>query len=349
MTTESKAFFDKTLHVVTPGNIVYASDLNNPLAAIETGQTALLNALQTGATIFTAADVGSVNAYAINPAVSLTEYSDGQMVWLKPGATNTGASTINVSSLGAKNVRTVSRTALVGGELIAGYWAQLKYSSTLDAFVIVSESGNASISTDKTVVGGNGIDVVNAEDTITVSIDNGGVDTTQLADGAVTVDKLSAATLAALSPVGTVIAFTAATPPTGYLECDGSSISRTTYSALFAVISDDYGTADGSHFNLPDLRGQFMRGWAHGQTTDPDRASRTDRGDGTTGDHVGTKQVDQLKSHLHSVPYNSSTTAGGNAIGGSNASLGWYDSNSNNTGGNETRPININVMFCVKY
>src|SRR5574343_1202216 len=105
MTTESKAFFDKTAHLVTDGNIVYSSDLNNPMTAIETGQTALINALQTGATIFTATDTGAVNAYAINPAAALTEYSDGQTVWLKPTTTNTGASTINVSSLGAKDIR----------------------------------------------------------------------------------------------------------------------------------------------------------------------------------------------------------------------------------------------------
>lgn len=348
MTTESKAFFDKTAHLVTDGNIVYANDLNNPLAAIETGQTALINALQTGATIFTSADSGAANAYVINPSAALTEYSDGQMVWLKPGATNTGASTINVSSLGAKTIRTTVSTALVGGELIAGHWHMLKYSSTLDAFVIVSERGNAEITGDKTVVGGTGTTVGTTETTISVSIADGGVDTTQLADGAVTVDKLSDAALAALSPVGTVIAFTAATPPTGYLECDGSSISRTTYAALFAVISDDYGTADGSHFNLPDFRGQFLRGWAHGQTTDPDSASRTNRGDGTTGDNVGTKQGYMVQSHAHFASASFTGTgpdvnfAVGEVISGINQAT-------TSSGGNETRPCNVNVMFCIKY
>lgn len=346
MTTESKAFFDKTVHEVTPGNIVYASDLNNPLAAIETGQTALLNALQTGATIFTATDVGSTNAYAINPAVSLTEYSDGQMVWLKPGSTNTGPSTINVSSLGAKAIRTTVSTALVGGELIAGHWHMLKYSSTLDAFVVVSERGNAEITTDKTVIGGTGTTVESTETTIAVSIATGGVDTTQLADGAVTADKLDPGAIPASVPAGTVIAFPVATPPTGYLECDGSSISRTTYAALFAVISDDYGTADGASFNLPDYRGRFLRGWAHGQTTDPDRASRTDRGDGTTGDYVGTKQADEFESHDHDYyqSLSNQTSSGTGVYAGRTTGTTF-----SNPGGNETRPININVMFCVKY
>lgn len=78
--------------------------------------------------------------------------------------------------------------------------------------------------------------------------------------------------------------------PAGTLECNGASISRSTYAALFAIWGARFGSVDGSHFNLPDLRGQFLRGWNHGAGTDPDAAARTNRGDGTTGDHVGTLQ-----------------------------------------------------------
>ena len=190
MTTESKLFFDKTTYLAADGNIVYASDLNNPLTAIETGQTAVVNAMQTGAGVLSATDTGVVNAYVLDPTAALTAYSDGQMVWLKPGNTNTGASTINVSSLGAKAIRSVVRTALVGGELLAGYWFKLKYSSTLDAFVIVSERGKTDIELTKTVAGGTGIGVASTDDTVTVSIEDGGVGTDQLADDAVTQDKI---------------------------------------------------------------------------------------------------------------------------------------------------------------
>ena len=53
--------------------------------------------------------------------------------------------------------------------------------------------------------------------------------------------------------------------PSGYLLCDGSPVSRTTYSGLFAVISTTYGVGDGSTtFNLPDFQGQFLRGYESG-------------------------------------------------------------------------------------
>jgi microcystin-dependent protein len=70
-------------------------------------------------------------------------------------------------------------------------------------------------------------------------------------------------------PIGTVHFFAANTAPAGYLECDGSAVSRTTYSALFTRIGTTYGTGDGSTtFNLPDLRGRFLRGWDHGAGRD---------------------------------------------------------------------------------
>jgi microcystin-dependent protein len=62
-------------------------------------------------------------------------------------------------------------------------------------------------------------------------------------------------------PTGTLLQYAAATAPTGYLICNGTAVSRTTYSALFAVLSTTYGTGDGSTtFNLPDLRGRVAVG-----------------------------------------------------------------------------------------
>jgi microcystin-dependent protein len=55
-------------------------------------------------------------------------------------------------------------------------------------------------------------------------------------------------------PTGTITPWSQATPPTGFLECDGTAVSRSTYAALFAIISDTYGAGDGSTtFNLPNL------------------------------------------------------------------------------------------------
>ena len=67
-----------------------------------------------------------------------------------------------------------------------------------------------------------------------------------------------------LTQTGTVIGVVydfGGSPPDGFLKCDGSAISRTTYSALFALLSTTYGSGDGSStFNIPDFRGEFLRG-----------------------------------------------------------------------------------------
>ncbi len=187
---------------------------------------------------------------------------------------------------------------------------------------------------------------------------------------------------------GEVKAWVMSTVPSGYLECNGAAVSRATYSALFAVIGTSYGAGDGSTtFNLPDYRGMFLRGWAHGSATDPDAASRTDRGDGTTGDNVGTKQADVIKTHTNSVdpPSTGSSTDGSHTH---NINTVYYDSgtsalvagakpegssswnagtattgsagshshtvdiaafNSTYTGGGDTRPVNTSVMYIIKY
>lgn len=63
------------------------------------------------------------------------------------------------------------------------------------------------------------------------------------------------------SPTGTISMFAGSTAPTGYLICDGSAVSRTTYAGLYAVIGTTYGTGDGSTtFNLPNLKGKVPVG-----------------------------------------------------------------------------------------
>lgn len=176
--------------------------------------------------------------------------------------------------------------------------------------------------------------------------------------------------------VGALIIWPTSTPPEGYLECDGSALSRTTYAALFAVLGTTYGQGAGATasttFRLPDLRGEFIRGWDHGRGIDPDRAARTDRGDGMTGDKVGTRQAASLQSHNHIGLYNSpygdnyyynygfkksgartSVNQGQGAFPRLDAVP--HDNDKTNaiktgdTGSNETRPRNINLMIAIKY
>lgn len=179
-------------------------------------------------------------------------------------------------------------------------------------------------------------------------------------------------------PVGSVITFAGPSAPAGYLQCNGAAVSRTTYADLFAVIGTMYGVGNGSTtFNLPDYRGYFLRGRDNGAGVDPDRASRTNRGDGTTGDNVGTKQSHQFYSHNHSASssishnpsywdqfmammYNNAhgQTMGAPPQGSAGNDFAWAWNNTNAlvvstsvaaNGGNETRPSNINVLYCIKY
>ncbi|MBR2008287.1 MAG: tail fiber protein [Alistipes sp.] len=74
------------------------------------------------------------------------------------------------------------------------------------------------------------------------------------------VDAMIANAVALAEPTGSIKPFAGTTIPDGYLLCDGSAVSRTTYAALFAVIGTTYGTGDGSTtFNLPDCRNRFIR------------------------------------------------------------------------------------------
>lgn len=91
-------------------------------------------------------------------------------------------------------------------------------------------------------------------------------------------------------PSGTIVSFGGTTIPAGWALCDGSEVSRTTYSTLFAATGVHFGGGDGaSTFNLPDLRGRFLRGVDGGAGQDPDAARRTSsKPGGATGDAVGT-------------------------------------------------------------
>ncbi len=153
-------------------------------------------------------------------------------------------------------------------------------------------------------------------------------------------------------PIGVSVKWHTTTPPTGYLEEDGSGLSTTTYSDLFAVLGYQFGGSGGT-FNLRDSRGEFDRNWDHGAGVDPDAASRTDRGDGTSGDNPGTTQPDDYLAHLHTGRFvNANIPLSGSAAAGYHFCKSTANSNSSTapaTGGNETRPVNRYVMSIIKY
>lgn len=87
--------------------------------------------------------------------------------------------------------------------------------------------------------------------------------------------------------VGSVTAFAMTTPPQGWLTCNGEAVSRTNYARLFKKIGTTFGKGDGkTTFNLPDLRGVFIRGWDTDNRFDLERK-------------FGSYQDDQMQSHTH--------------------------------------------------
>ena len=160
---------------------------------------------------------------------------------------------------------------------------------------------------------------------------------------------LASAVANALCPTGSILAYGSSTAPSGWLLCDGTSYSTTTYANLYAVIGSSYGTASAGNFNVPDLRGLFIRGASlgAGTTNDPDSAARTAfMTGGATGNNIGSYQVDQFASHNHSVNLGSSATNGGLA---GNYSVFSIAENTGNTGGNQTNPRNIYCAYIIKY
>jgi hypothetical protein len=143
-------------------------------------------------------------------------------------------------------------------------------------------------------------------------------------------------------PPGAVMSFAVSAAPIGWLACDGSAVSRTEYADLFAAVGYTYG-GSGSTFNVPNLQGLFVRGLTTNLSTvsrDPLSATRV----------LGNVQEDLFRSHNH-------TTKGGTYLGGGTA-YGTFPGGTpfqlqldtvSNTGGNETRPINIALLYCIKY
>lgn len=153
-------------------------------------------------------------------------------------------------------------------------------------------------------------------------------------------------------PAGTIIMFGGSTAPTGWLICDGSAVSRTTYANLFSVIGTTFGTGDGSTtFNLPDFRRRVAVG-AGGTGTSVLANTVGSRG----GEEQHTLTIAEMPSHNHSVSSNIATFGG---VGASNVYGGDWDYSTaytsiriGNTGGGGSHNIiqpSLIVNHIIKY
>jgi microcystin-dependent protein len=176
------------------------------------------------------------------------------------------------------------------------------------------------------------IDVGNASG-VSAPLAAGGADTVLTSDGT----DLSFVAASTGVPTGSIIYHAANSAPTGFLKANGATVSRSTYSALFAVIGTTFGAGDGSStFLVPDLRGEFLRGWDDSRGIDSGRS-------------FGSAQADQMEAHTHT--YNKPASSG------SSGGWGWYASNiavtnTSSQGGtsnsSENRPRNIALLACIK-
>lgn len=172
-------------------------------------------------------------------------------------------------------------------------------------------------------------------------------------------------------PAGAVLGFARLSAPPGWIIADGAAVSRTTYASLFAAIGTTFGAGDGvDTFNLPQANGVFIRGADLGRGLDEGRV-------------VGSYQEDQTRSHSHA---GSTAAAGGHShtgttgpaplpvlsgqVLGSSEYTGVYGVSAGEThthslttdaagshshsvtvglsGGNETRPVNLALLHCIK-
>ncbi|AMW34885.1 hypothetical protein AY555_06495 [Haematospirillum jordaniae] len=160
-------------------------------------------------------------------------------------------------------------------------------------------------------------------------------------------DAEKAVTPAALAqafpaPVGSVIMHAGQEPPPLYLKCNGALLSRAAYPELFTVIGTTFGSGDGSTtFAVPDLRGEFLRGWDDGRGVDSGRA-------------FGSAQSDDFESHSHvsiGRSFNQgaffATTGGYGIWPNGNIDPNYHRTSSE--GGAETRPRNIALLACIRY
>lgn len=189
------------------------------------------------------------------------------------------------------------------------------------------------------------------------SIATGAIDSASIANNSIAIEDLAAAVKNALIPPGTILPYGGTSPPAGFLLCDGTSYSRADYGALHNAIGENFGSSDSTKFNVPDLRGRFLRGVDGTAGNDPNKSDQERppmNAGGNVGNRVGSIQTDQLGSHSHTLPGTNwlQFNVGGHGVMNDGPSVPKNVVSNPSTsaaGGNETRPKNANVNYIIKY
>lgn len=324
----------------TNGEICTAAHLNQMLnsatlnAEAVNGQTAVASALADSVLLYQSAS-GELRQSTVADILQ----SDGSTI--KPSNINSptgGGIAISSTSGGGVRIETSGSTTDLG--------------ITLDTpTVVIGGSDNVTINSATTVTDptkGN-VSITGTRVNLTASGPSGAGEITLT--GNVTITGKNN-----IMPTGCVMLFANASVPSGWAKCNGVAVSRTssTYHDLFLAIGTIYGSGDGVNtFNLPDLRGEFVRGWDDGRGVDTGRA-------------IGSHQDQQLEKHKHIASNNDCQSyASINGIGTGSYNT-WCDSSGSATNssaaltgdgshteqtaklGTETRPRNTAMMYCIK-
>jgi len=265
-------------------------------------------------------DTGSANAFnlSITSGETPTTYTDGMKVRWFSNFTSTGACSININGIGSKNIVSYDGDAILSGQIGSGDYVEATFDTVNNRFVVCNIMyTNEFVKTDGSVA------FLSPQTGVTPTAD------THLATkGYVDLGM----------PTGAIIPFASPTAPSGWLKCDGAAVSRTTYATLFIAIGTNWGVGDGSTtFNLPDCRGEFLRGWDDGANVD-------------TGRVFASNQSDTLEAHTHDLKYDTAGSGSGGYIDAdSSTAASGRTTNTESTGGTETRPRNIAPLFIIKY
>jgi len=273
----------------------------------------------------TLSSVSGADTITATAPLSMTAYVTGQEFSFVSAGANTGAVTLNINSIGAKDVTKRGTTALDAGDIPSGAVVVVQYDGTRFQLTGPAPAPTVLPAASETVAG--------VVELATNAEAQTGTDT----ERAITPANLAAVTATVISissPAGAVMFFAMTSAPTGWLEANGDAVSRTTYAALFSAIGTVYGAGDGSTtFNLPDLRGEFIRGADGGRGVDSGRVmgsfqQATAIADGSGTGFIRTKNTDGTES-----------TTGGYTVQAGSVATETY---------RFVRPRNVALLPCIK-
>jgi len=169
----------------------------------------------------------------------------------------------------------------------------------------------------------------------------------------VSTPMLQPVTQLGLIPPGAVMSFAMSAAPVGWLPCNGAEVSRGTYSPLFSAIGVTFGPGNGSStFNVPDLRGIFVRG-SGSQTINDVTYNKTfaaKEGDALQN-LTGTMSTEARIGAAAGVFSTATATQGDGGFNGPGTNPTNYNFDASRVARTsfETRPVNIALLYCIKF